>query len=189
MPLVVAHFAPPANFAKNTLQSQRHSRRIYSRGRANLKVAQSFHRAALDTSRLGKYSGTRQHSCNRSRLAVTNAPLFVSAPPLIDWRGDRLSRGFQCHLRRQIRRRLSDRRRGDSFQCSRGVWVVSGALPDPLGRGIDRSAFSIISRNGFIISISMGKTIVEFCSARFRSTSGGNEAASPPQCFRGSWRR
>ena len=54
---------------------------------------------------------------------------------------------------------------GSGFQCSRGLSNVAAALSDPLGRGIDRSAFSMISRKGFMMSIGMGKTTVEFCSA------------------------
>ena len=53
----------------------------------------------------------------------------------------------------------------NGFQCSTGLSNVGAALSDPLGRGIDRSAFSMISRKGFMMSIGMGKTTVEFCSA------------------------
>ena len=53
----------------------------------------------------------------------------------------------------------------DGIQCSSGLSNVGAALSDPLGRGIDRSAFSMISRKGFMMSIGMGKTTVEFCSA------------------------
>ena len=60
---------------------------------------------------------------------------------------------------------LPRRRPGASLQCSIRVCIVRGAFSGPLGRAIDRSAFSMMSRKGFMISIGMGKTTVEFCSA------------------------
>jgi len=60
---------------------------------------------------------------------------------------------------------LPRRRFGTGFQCSRGLSIVGEAFSDPLGRAVDRSAFSMMSRKGFMMSIGMGKTTVEFCSA------------------------
>ena len=66
---------------------------------------------------------------------------------------------------RRKRRRKKRRRVSTGLQCSRGLSMAGEAFSDPLGRAVERSAFSSRSRNGFMMSIGIGKTTVEFCSA------------------------
>jgi hypothetical protein len=61
--------------------------------------------------------------------------------------------------------RRRQRRLETGLQCSSGLSIAGEIFCDPLGRAVERSAFSRRSMNGFMISIGMGKTTVEFCSA------------------------
>ena len=86
--------------------------------------------------------------------------------------------------RSRLRRRLPIRRLGDGLSMFHRVSVIRGALSDPLGRAIDRSAFSMMSRKGFMMSIGIGKRQLNSVRRRFQSMFGGNAAAWRPECCR-----